>query len=86
MSDLDNLSKQRQAILQIKIDGHIEAAMLASKANCIGLSEALALASRALVREMAAKNMDRDMAHSILMVALHSGFPERKRRPPLYRN
>ncbi len=86
MSDLSNLTKQRQAILQIKIDAHIEAVMLASKANSIGLSEALSLASRALVREMAAHSMDRDKAHRTLVSALQYIFTNHEQRSPQYRN
>ncbi len=86
MSDLSNLSKQRQTILQVKIDGHIEAAMHASKANNIGLVEAMSLASRALVREMVATGIDRVKARSILMSALQSGFPVQEQKSPRFRN
>ncbi len=86
MSDLSNLSKQRQTILQVKIDGYIEAAMHASKANNLGLSEALSIAAKALVREMAGQGMDQEKARSILMSALHCVFPEREHSPIRYRN
>ncbi|CUH46410.1 hypothetical protein [Ruegeria atlantica] len=86
MSDLKNLSRQRRVILQIKIDGHIEAAIFAAKANGIGLSEAISLTSRALVKEMAANSMDRDKVHRFLSSALRSVFAECEERSPRYKN
>lgn len=76
MSDFNNLDKQRQALLQIKLDGLTEAAVQAARTQNIGLNEALSLACQALVREMVAFSLDRDAALGLWDEAIRRGYPE----------
>ncbi len=76
MNDFKNLNKQRQTLLKIKIDGYIEAAILAAKTNNIGLSEAVVLTTQGLIREMAAQSIEKDRARILLNAALKSAFPD----------
>lgn len=76
MNDFKNLDKQRQTVLQIKLDGFAEAAVQAARTQNIGPSEALLLACHALVREMAAYSLDRDIALSFWEEAIQKGYPE----------
>ncbi len=75
MNDFENLNKQRQILLKIKIDGYVEAAFLTAKANNIGLSEAACLTMQGLIKELVAHSFDRRKARTILEAALQSGFP-----------
>ncbi len=76
MNDFKNLNKQRQTLLKIKIDGYIEAAILAAKTNNIGLSEAVVLTTQGLIREMASQSIEKDRARFLLEAALTSAFPD----------
>lgn len=60
MSDFENLTDQQRFLLQVKLDGFIEAAVLAARTQSIGLSEALFLTTSALLREFAAHGVPRD--------------------------
>ncbi len=80
MNDFKNLNKQRQTLLKIKIDGFIEAAILAAKTNNVGLSEAVFLTTQGLIREMAAQSIEKDRARILLDAAFKSAFPESRAR------
>nr|WP_321251730.1 hypothetical protein [uncultured Ruegeria sp.] len=80
MNDFKNLNKQRQTLLKIKIDGYIEAAILAAKTNNIGLSEAVFLTTQGLIREMAAQSIENDKARLLMDAAFKSAFPEHHAR------
>lgn len=60
MNDFENLTDQQRFLLQVKLDGFIEAAVLAARTQSIGLSEALLLTTSALLREFAAHGVPRD--------------------------
>ncbi|CUJ83593.1 hypothetical protein PH7735_00282 [Shimia thalassica] len=76
MSDFNHLDKRRKVVLQIKLDGFIEAAVFTAKANSVGLTEATALIVRALAREMAAHSIDRDSAQNLFVNAVQLSFQE----------
>ena len=75
MTDFQNLPQQNQTVLQIKLDGQIEACVLMARASNIGLSEALRLATTALLREIGAHSLDRAIAQQILTAALDATYP-----------
>lgn len=54
MTDYERLTQQSKAILAIKMDGHIEAAVAAARRFNLGLSECLALVLQATIRELRA--------------------------------
>lgn len=58
--DFENLSDRQKFLLQIKLDGHIEAAVMAARSQNIALSEALTLATFALLREFSAHSVPRE--------------------------
>lgn len=60
MSDFENLTDQRKFLLQVKLDGFIEGAVLAARTHRLGVSEALSLATAALLREFSAHGVPRD--------------------------
>ncbi len=70
MSDFQNLPPQMQTALQIKLDGFIEACVQASRALNIGLTEAIDLTIRALMREIAAHKLDPDKVDAMWESAL----------------
>ncbi|WP_170756508.1 hypothetical protein [Ruegeria lacuscaerulensis] len=72
MNDFKNLSKQRQTLLKIKIDGYLEATVLAARANNIGLSEAVFLAMQGLVRGLVANSIEKKRAEALFEAALQS--------------
>ena len=76
MSDFQTLTPQFQGLLQIKLDGYIEACLLAARQQNIGLEEALQLTCRALLREFVAYGRDRDATHALLMQAWQQAYPE----------
>lgn len=69
MSDFKNLAPVAQASVQVKLDGFIEAAIHTCRAFNIGLTEALDLTIRALLREIAAHKFDPDMAEELWTAA-----------------
>ncbi|WP_442580267.1 hypothetical protein ACSBOB_33275 [Mesorhizobium sp. ASY16-5R] len=75
MPDFANLNGPQQAMLQFKLDGFIEACVHTARVNNIGLSEALDLTIRALLREIGAHKVDRDHANKIWVTALNEMFP-----------
>ncbi len=76
MSDFDNLDKQRQTLLEIKLDGFVEAAVQTARLNNIGLSETFTLVSKALVREMVAYGIDGQVAQVFWENAKLQAYPE----------
>jgi len=59
MSDFDNLPDQQKFLLQVKLDGFIEGAVLAARVQNVGVSEALSLTTSALLREFSAHGVPR---------------------------
>ena len=76
MSDFQNLTPQFQALLQIKLDGYIEACLLAARRQNMGLEEALQLTCRALLREFVACGRDRDATRALPMQAWQQAYQE----------
>jgi hypothetical protein len=76
MSDFQILTSQFQSLLQIKLDGYVEACVLAARQQNIGLEEALHLTCAALLREFAAQGRDRDKVRLLLMQAWEQAYPE----------
>jgi hypothetical protein len=64
-SDYERLSAQQKAVLNIKLDGHIEASVAAARALNLGLSECLRLSLRATVRELKAHGIDANAAFEL---------------------
>lgn len=75
MSDFKNLTPVAQASVQVKLDGFIEACILMSRAHNIGLTEALNLTIRALLREIAAHKLDPRLAEQLWLDALQDITP-----------
>jgi hypothetical protein len=84
MSDFDRLNDQAKTLLQIKLDGHVEACVHAAHSQSIGVAEALNLTAVAVMREFAARGFDRTTTAAILDAALSQTHPlpaaERPRR------
>lgn len=84
MSDFVRLNDQLKGLLQIKLDGHVEACVHAAHSQNIGVAEALSLAAVAFMREFAARGFDRTATAAILDTALNQTHPlpaaERPRR------
>jgi hypothetical protein len=84
MSDFERLNDQVKALLQIKLDGHVEACVHAAHSQNIGVAEALSLATAAFMREFAARGSDRTATGATLDAALNQTYPlpaaERPRR------
>lgn len=59
MSDFENLTDQQKFLLQVKLDGFIEGAVLAARVQNVGVSEALSLTTSALLREFSAHGVPR---------------------------
>lgn len=76
MSDFMNLSAVHQASVQVKLDGFIEGCFHVSRAYNIGLTEALDLTLRALLRELAAHKFDPDLANEIWLAASSQLLPD----------
>ena len=75
MTDFDRLDPQVRAILLIKLDGHVEAAVHAARALDIGLAEALEHLASAVLREFFARGLDRDAAHRLFTDAADRTWP-----------
>ncbi|SDL48288.1 inositol monophosphatase family protein [Aliiruegeria lutimaris] len=60
MSDLEALSDKQKFLLVVKLDGYVEAAVSAARAQNIGMSEALSLTTTAVLREFAAHGVPRE--------------------------
>ncbi|SNS59831.1 inositol monophosphatase family protein [Tropicimonas sediminicola] len=75
MSDFDNLSDQQKALLQIRLDGYLEAAVMAARSQNIGLTEALSLATTALLREFSAQGIPREKVVEIWQKAMLPIYP-----------
>ena len=69
MPDLKNLTPIVQTSVQVKLDGFIEACILTCRAFNIGLTEALDLTIRALLREFAAHKFNPDLAEELWTAA-----------------
>lgn len=69
MSDFKNLAPVAQASIQVKLDGFIEAAIHTCRAGNIGLTEALDLTIRAVLREIAAHKFDPGLTEKIWIAA-----------------
>ena len=65
MADFQNLPPNYQASVQAKLDGYLEACIHVARAHNIGLSEAMGLTVRALLREMIAHKIDPQRANHI---------------------
>ena len=65
MSDFNRLSDGQKALLKIKLDGYIEAAVQAARIRNIGVLEALSLTTTALVRELSAYSLQRERANEM---------------------
>ena len=76
MSDFERLNDPQKALLQIKLDGHIEACILAANQANIGLDEAINLAALAFLREFAARQFDRAATEAILANAVNQTYPQ----------
>ena len=70
MSDFERLDDQNKALLQIKMDGYVEACILAARQQNIGIGEAMKLAATALLREFVARQFDRSATSAVLDDAL----------------
>jgi len=75
MSDFENLTDQQKLFLQVKLDGFIEAAVMAARAQSIGLSEALSLATSALLREFSAHGVPREKLIEMWKKAMEPVYP-----------
>ncbi|MFD0982649.1 inositol monophosphatase family protein [Tropicimonas aquimaris] len=75
MSDFETLSDQHKALLQIRLDGYLEAAVMAARAQNIGLTEALSLATSALLREFSAQGIPREKLMEIWKKAMQPIYP-----------
>lgn len=75
-SDFQTLTPQLQTLLQIKLDGYIEACLLAARQQNIGLEEALQLTCRALLREFVAYGRGRDVTRALLLQAWQQAYQE----------
>jgi hypothetical protein len=84
MSDFGRLNDPARTILQIKLDGHVEACVHAAHSQCIGMTEALSLVAVAVMRAFAARGLDRTATTAILDAASSQTHPlpaaERPRR------
>lgn len=76
MSDFKNLAPVAQASVQVKLDGFIEACIHTARAHSIGLTEALDLTIRALVREIAAHKVEPRLAETLWTAARQELLPE----------
>lgn len=76
MSDFQKLSDQNRSILQIKLDGHIEACIQAAQIYSIGLSEALDLMLVAALREFRARQYDRSTVTAVFEQAADQTHPK----------
>lgn len=76
MSDFERMSDQYKAILQFKLDGHIEACVLAAHQLNIGLAEAINLTALALLREMSARQFDRKATEAIFDAVVNQAYPQ----------
>lgn len=70
MSDFNRLSAQAQSLLWIKLDGLIEACVQASTTQGLGVSEALDLMLRAVMRELQARQCDRAQAEALVFAVM----------------
>ena len=76
MSDFPNLSPIHQTTVQVKLDGFIEGCFHIGRAYNIGLTEALDLTLRALLRELSAHEFDPDLATEIWLAASSQLLPD----------
>ena len=76
MSDFKNLAPVAQASVQVKLDGFIEACIHTARAFNIGLTEALDLTIRAVLREIAAHKVDPGLAEALWTTARNDLLPE----------
>ncbi|HMQ94890.1 MAG TPA: hypothetical protein PKA33_20805 [Amaricoccus sp.] len=76
MSDFERLDDQSKALLQIKMDGHVEACILAARQQNIGIGEAMKLAAAAFLREFVAWQFDRSAKSAVLDGALGQTYPQ----------
>lgn len=74
-NDLAGPSDQQRLLLIIKLDGFIEAAVMAARAQNVRLSEALSLATTALLREFAAHEVAREQLIEIWKDAMQPIYP-----------
>ena len=75
MSDLKALSPQLQTMLQIKLDGYIEACVLAARQQNIGFRETMQITMPALIRELAAHGHDPAQARRLVVESLDAVCP-----------
>lgn len=75
MSDFEHLSSQHKALLNIKMDGYIEASVAAARRLNLGVSEALLLCLLATLREFRAYGMGCDRAIQMWDQAVAMGYP-----------
>lgn len=74
MSDFERLNDQQKALLQIKLDGHVEACILAAHQLNIGVEEAISLTSLAFLREFCSRQFDRMATEAILAKAVNQTY------------
>ncbi len=75
MSDFENLNPQQRAVLNIKLDGHVEAAVAAARHLNLGLEEALSRCLLATQREFRAYGIDYDKAREMWDQAAAQVYP-----------
>lgn len=82
MSDYERLNDQMKAILRVRLDGHIEACVLAAYHMNIGITEAVDLAALAFLRELASREFDREATEAILNNAVDQTYSQRAAEHP----
>ncbi|WP_225612502.1 inositol monophosphatase family protein [Paracoccus sp. PAR01] len=73
---------QRRLLLQAKLDGYAEAAVLAARVQNFGLADALSLATTALLREFSAHSISHKQLIEIWTNAMKPIYPEQEIRLP----
>jgi len=76
MTNFERLADQAKGLLQIKLDGHVEACVHAAHSLNLGMEEALSLAAVAFLRECAARQFDRTAATALLDAAMNQVYPQ----------
>lgn len=73
--DFENLTDQQKVFLQLMLCAFIDAAVMAARAQNIGLSEALSLATTALLREFSAHGVPRERPIEAWKKAMEPIYP-----------
>lgn len=75
LSDFIRLNDPAKAFLQIKLDGHIEACVLAAHSQHIWIEEALSLTAAAVMREFSTRQFDSVATAVLVDLALSQTYP-----------